>query len=202
MGYLLQQIFWFVLVAFVLGLLAGWLAARGRGAKEDPEAQRRIAELEAEANRLRAEIAALKEPARGTPIEDIEGIGTGFGKRLRAEGIATTEKLLELCATDDGVRRVCNCVAVDEATVRNWGTMADLMRIRGLGGQWSELLWRSGVASVQDLASCDAATLAARMAEVNEAEHRVAELPGEQRVKQFIGEAATLQPVLPKRQAS
>lgn len=199
MDYLLQQIFWFVLIAFLLGLLVGWLVFRGRSAAQNPDSAGRIAELEAEANKLRAEIAALKEPASGTPIEDIEGIGTGFGKRLRADGVATTEKLLELCASDDGVRRVCQCVDIDEDTVRNWGTMADLMRIRGLGGQWSELLWRSGVTSVQDLASRDASALAARMAEVNAAEHRVAELPGEQRVAQFITEAAAMTSVLRDR---
>jgi len=30
-------------------------------------------------------------------------------------------------------------VDLDENTVRNWGTMADLSRITGLGGQWAEL---------------------------------------------------------------
>ena len=190
MDYLLQQIFWFLLIAFIIGLLVGWLAFRGRSNDQDTTAQRRIAELE-------TEIARLKAGAeKGTPIEDIEGIGTGFGKRLRADGIKTTERLLELCTSDEGVQRICRCVDLDENTVRNWGTMADLMRISGLGGQWSELLWRCDVRSVQDLAGCDAATLVAKMAEVNETEHRVAELPGEHRVSKFIAEAATLRPVL------
>jgi hypothetical protein len=193
MDYLLQQIFWFLLIAFVLGLLAGWLAFRGRSDATDTSAQRRIAELEAELAKLKA------GAARGTPVEEIEGIGTGFGNRLRADGIATTEQLLELCASDDGVRRVCKCVGLDENTVRNWGTMADLMRIRGLGGQWSELLWRCDVHSVQELATRDAAALIAKMAEVNAAEHRVAELPGEHRVSRFISEAAELRPVLADR---
>jgi hypothetical protein len=37
------------------------------------------------------------------------------------------------------------------------------------------------------------------MREVNEQEHRVAELPGEQRVSRFIAEAGRLQPILPAR---
>ncbi len=40
---------------------------------------------------------------------------------------------------NEGVARVCKCVDLDENTVRNWGTMADLSRITGLGGQWAEL---------------------------------------------------------------
>jgi predicted flap endonuclease-1-like 5' DNA nuclease len=196
MDYLLLQIFWFLLIAFLLGLAIGWFVGKGKSAvaEPDPATARRIAELEAEITRLKA--------PRGTPIEDIEGIGQGFGKQLRADGIASTEKLLEVCRTEAGIRKVCQCVGIDENTARNWATMADLMRIRGLGGQWSELLWRCGVTSVQDLATHDAAALVARMAEVNEAEHRTAELPGEHRVSQFITDAASLAPVLPNRDSS
>jgi predicted flap endonuclease-1-like 5' DNA nuclease len=196
MDYLLLQIFWFLLIAFLLGLAIGWFVGKGKSAvtEPDPAAARRVAELE-------AEIARLKAP-KGTPIEDIEGIGQGFGKQLRADGIASTEKLLEVCSTEAGLRKVCQCANIDETTARNWATMADLMRIRGLGGQWSELLWRCGVTSVQDLATRDAAALVARMAEVNVAEHRTAELPGEQRVSRFIADAASLAPVLPNRDSS
>ena len=94
MDYLLLQIFWFLLIAFLLGLAIGWFVGKGKSAvaEPDPAAARRIAELEAEITRLKA--------PRGTPIEDIEGIGQGFGKQLRADGIASTEKLLEVCRTE------------------------------------------------------------------------------------------------------
>ena len=183
MDYLVEQIFWYLLAGFLLGALTGWFISKQSSGK-------RIAELE-------AQLASRKS---GTPIETIEGIGTGFGKRLRADGIDTTEKLLQLCTTDDGIARVCKCVELDADTVRNWGTMADLVRIKGLGGQWAELMWRAGVKSVQDLGSQDIGPLRARMREVNEAEHRVAELPGEKRVGRFIEEASGLDSVLPDRQ--
>jgi len=132
----------------------------------------------------------------GTPIESIEGIGQGFGRKLKADGISTTEALLKLCASDGGIARVCKCVELDENTVRNWATMADLMRIKGLGGQWAELMWRAGVTSVQDLAQREIEPLRARMREVNEEEHRVAELPGEKRVSKFLEDAGQLDAVL------
>ena len=182
MEYLVEQIFWYLLIAFLLGAVVGWLLFR-------QGANKRIAALEA---RL-----AGKKP--GTPVETIEGIGSGFGNKLKAGGIDTTEALLRICATDEGIKRVCSLVDLDEATVRNWGTMADLIRIRGLGGQWAELMWRAGVKSVQDLASRDISDLRARMREVNTREHRVAELPGEKRVARFLAEAGRLEPVLPNR---
>jgi predicted flap endonuclease-1-like 5' DNA nuclease len=182
MEYLIQEIFVYLLVAFVLGVVVGWIVCN-QGSKSKLAA-------------LKAQLASDKP---GTPIEAIEGIGAGFGKRLKADGIATTEALLELCASEDGISRVCKCVDIDEGTVRNWGTMADLMRVKGLGGQWAELMWRAGVSNVQDLASREIAPLRAKMREVNDAEHRVAELPGEKRVTRFIEEAGQLDAVLPNR---
>ena len=75
--------------------------------------------------------------------------------------------------------------------------MADLMRIKGLGGQWAELMWRAGVRNVQDLAQREIMSLRTKMREINDAEHRVAELPGEKRVTKFIAQAGELDPVLP-----
>ncbi|MGI9220737.1 MAG: DUF4332 domain-containing protein [Woeseiaceae bacterium] len=180
MEYLIQEIFIYLVIAFVLGAVIGWVVC-------NQGASKRIAALEAQ----------LSGGKAGTPVESIEGIGSGFGSRLKADGISTTEELLELCTTDDGVARVCKCVDLDENTVRNWGTMADLMRIKGLGGQWAELMWRAGVKSVQDLAQREIGPLRAKMREINDAEHRVAELPGEKRVTKFIAEAQQLKTVLP-----
>jgi predicted flap endonuclease-1-like 5' DNA nuclease len=182
MEYLIQEIMLYLIFAFVLGAAIGWFVCH-QGSKG------RIAALEAK----------LSGGKAGTPIESVEGIGQGFGNRLKADGISTTEALLELCASDAGVERVCKCVDLDENTVRNWGTMADLMRINGLGGQWAELMWRAGVTSVQDLAQREIEPLRARMREVNEEEHRVAELPGEKRVTKFLEDAGRLHAVLPDR---
>ena len=182
MEYLIQEIFIYLVIAFVLGAVIGWIAC-------NQGASKRIAALEAQ----------LQGDKPGTPVESIEGIGSGFGSRLKADGISTTEALLDLVRTDDGVARVCKCVDLDENTVRNWGTMADLMRIKGLGGQWAELMWRAGVKNVQDLAGREITSLRTKMREINEAEHRVAELPGEKRVTRFIEEAGQLEPVLPDR---
>lgn len=183
MEYLIQEILMYLLVAFVIGVVVGWIMGSQSG-------KTKIAALE-------GQLAKLTNRKAGTPIESIEGIGSGFGSRLKADGIGTTEALLELCRSDEGVARVCKCVDLDENTVRNWGTMADLIRIKGLGGQYAELLWRAGVTSVQDLAQREIGPLRERMREVNEKEHRVAEMPGENRVAKFIEDAGMLDPVLP-----
>lgn len=189
MSYLISQIFLCLLLAFILGFLIGWALRhfRCRG------------ELDALRASSAAEPAATDEPhIPGYPVEDIEGIGDGFGRRLRAEGIDTTDKLLVLLNEADGRRRVCAACEVDETTASSWATMADLMRVPGIRGQWSELLWRCKVADVPSLGRQQTTTLLEKMKAVNAEEHRVSELPGERRLAHWIVEAKRM-PVILRR---
>jgi len=178
--------------------------------RADAEARRADAEAhraEVDEEALRATAAALHaaeaevEAAHHhkTDVETIEGIGKGYGKRLKEGGIHSVEDLLQVAATDAGVGRICTLTDEEPGVVHNWAIMADLMRIKGLGGQWAELLWRAGVTSVQDLAGRDASALMERMTRVNEEEHRVHELPGEGRVREFIAAAGALPRAIPDR---
>lgn len=188
MSYLIGQIFWCLLLALVIGFLIGWFLRhfRCRG------------ELDALESRLAAQpAAAVAEPhIPGYPVEDIEGIGEGFGRRLRTEGIDTTDKLLVVLNEANGRERVCAACEIDEKTARSWATMADLMRVSGIRGQWSELLWRCDVADVPSLGRQQPAKLLEKMQAVNTDEHRVHELPGERRVAHWIAEAARMPVIL------
>jgi predicted flap endonuclease-1-like 5' DNA nuclease len=126
------------------------------------------------------------------PVEEIEGIGAGFGRRLGALGVTSTAQLLRESATGEGKARLAEACGVEVATVESWVTMADLLRIPGVGGQWAELLWRSGVHDVEGLGKETAAPLLLRMTETNEAEGRVPELPSLERVEHWIGEAEAM----------
>lgn len=128
----------------------------------------------------------------GFPVEEIEGIGAGFGKRLAAMGISSTALLLRESRADGGKARMAKACGVDADTVSTWATMADLLRIPGVGGQWAELLWRSGVLGVERLSAESPAPLLLRMTEINEAEHRVPELPTLEQVEHWIAEAESM----------
>lgn len=126
------------------------------------------------------------------PVEEIEGIGTGFGKRLAALGVSSTGTLLLESETDGGIEHMAKACQVDPETVGTWVTMADLLRIPGVGGQWAELLWRSGVQGVDGLSGESPAPLLLRMTEINEAESRVPELPTLEQVEHWIAEAESM----------
>jgi predicted flap endonuclease-1-like 5' DNA nuclease len=126
------------------------------------------------------------------PVEEVEGIGAGFGKRLAALGVSSTATLLRESETDDGTSRMAEACQVNAETVGTWVTMADLLRIPGVGGQWAELLWRSGVRGVGELSGESPAPLLLRMTEINDAENRVPELPTLEQVEHWIAEAEAM----------
>jgi predicted flap endonuclease-1-like 5' DNA nuclease len=129
-------------------------------------------------------------------IEEIEGIGKGYGKKLRELGIATTANLLEKCPNVASMKPVIEHMKLEDWVIRSWCSMADLMRVHGVDGQFAELLNFSGIQSSQALAKANAAGLAMKMREINEKEHRVKELPETGTVSAWIAHAKTLQQML------
>ncbi len=131
------------------------------------------------------------------PVEEVEGIGKGFGKKLRDLGIETTEDLLQRCCTNDGWEETANRIGLKEQyVVRKWASMADLMRVPGVMGQFAELLEFSGVESVQDLSTREPDQLLEKLKKVNEREHRVKEVPGVDVVSHWINSAKSLSIVM------
>ena len=127
-------------------------------------------------------------------IEDIEGIGQGRGNALREIGITTIQQLFDQYRQADGSRGgLASKLEIEEDIVRQWVSMADLMRIPGIGSQYSELLEASGVHSVPELADQDALSLAEKMHQINKTQNiTVLALPGTSAVSAWITIAKSL----------
>ncbi|MFC1835708.1 DUF4332 domain-containing protein, partial [Thermodesulfobacteriota bacterium] len=78
-------------------------------------------------------------------IEDIEGIGPVYGEKLRAAGIRTTGELLERGHDPKGRKEIAAQTDLDSSQILKWTNLSDLMRITGIGPQFSELLEAAGV---------------------------------------------------------
>ena len=74
--------------------------------------------------------------------------------------------------------------------------MADLMRISGVGEEYSELLEAAGVDTVKELKHRVPANLHAKMKEVNEAKKLVRQLPSESGVEKWVAQAKELPAVM------
>ena len=129
-------------------------------------------------------------------IEKIEGIGPAYREKLVAAGIKTTDDLLKTCCEAKGREQAAEQCGVSTALLLKWVNMADLMRISGIGGEYSELLEAAGVDTIKELRTRNAENLAAKMKEVNNSKKLTRTVPSESTVGKWIEQAKGLEPTI------
>lgn len=125
-------------------------------------------------------------------VSEIEGVGPAYAEKLSAAGVDTVEALLERGAAKKGRAELAEATGISESSILRWVNHADLMRIDGIGPQFSELLEAAGVDTVAELAQRNAANLATKLAEVNEVKNLTGRVPSESQVQKMIDEAKSL----------
>lgn len=101
-------------------------------------------------------------------IESIEGIGPANGKKLRAAGVQSVNALLQAGGAKSGRKALAKETGIKESMILGWVNRADLMRIKGVSTQYSDLLEAAGVDTVKELRKRKPANLAIKMKEVND----------------------------------
>ncbi|MEM6454457.1 MAG: DUF4332 domain-containing protein [Acidobacteriota bacterium] len=129
-------------------------------------------------------------------IQEIEGIGPAYGEKLAAHGIKTTAALLKHCCDRGGRKRTAEGCDIPEALILKWTNLADLMRIKGIGKQFSELLEAAGVDTVKELRNRNAENLTKKMQEVNAEKRLTRATPALSLVEGWIAQAKSLDPVM------
>lgn len=129
-------------------------------------------------------------------IEEIEGIGPAYADKLSAAEIKTTDDLLGKCADAKGRKTVAESTGVSEGQLLKWANMADLMRVSGIGSEYSELLEAAGVDTVKELRHRNADNLAEKMAEINEEKKLTRAVPSSKVVSDWVEQAKTMDPTI------
>ena len=132
----------------------------------------------------------------GYPIDEIEGIGPAYKEKLSAADIKSTDDFLKLCCDKKGRQAIAEKTGVSEAHLLKWANMADLMRISGIGRQYSELLEAAGVDTVKELQHRRADNLSAKMAEINDEKKLAKNTPAESVVSDWIEQAKKMEPTI------
>ena len=129
-------------------------------------------------------------------IDEIEGIGPAYAKKLAAADISTTDDFLKLCCDAKGRKDVSAKTGVGESQLLKWANLADLMRVSGVGPQFSELLEAAGVDTVKELGTRKAENLAVKMAEVNEEKKLARTSPAASVVEGWVDAAKKMKPTI------
>lgn len=122
-------------------------------------------------------------------IIDIQGIGPVYAEKLTAIGIETDAQLLEKGKTPKGRKEIEESTGIRHDLILTWVNHADLIRVKGIGPQFSELLEAAGVDTVKELAHRNAANLEKALIEVNEKEHRTRRVPTAGELQKMIDQA-------------
>ena len=129
-------------------------------------------------------------------IKEIEGIGPAFGKKLEDAGIVTIESLLKEGASKSGRKKMASDTGLDESKILGFVNMADLMRVKGVGAEFAELLEAAGVDTLKELRNRNAANLHTALEETNAKKKLTRRVPSLSMVEDFIAQAKKETPVV------
>ncbi len=128
----------------------------------------------------------------GDRLSDLEGVGPAHAATLAEHGLATTDDLLARGARPAGRAALAEATGISEKLILEWVNHADLFRIRGVAGQYADLLEAAGVDTVVELARRNAANLAAALAETNASRNLVNRVPSATEVADWVAQAKDL----------
>lgn len=129
-------------------------------------------------------------------IDEIEGIGPANRAKLEEAGVKNSDHLLEKAASKKGRVALAEATGISEKQILTWVNMADLMRVKGVGRQFAELLQAAGVDTVKELRTRNAANLAKAVADTNAEKNLAKAVPNEAQMAAFIEAAKGIEPLV------
>jgi predicted flap endonuclease-1-like 5' DNA nuclease len=122
----------------------------------------------------------------------VEGIGESYAQRLEEAGIKTTDDLLELGASAQGRMEIAERTDISVRLILNWVNRAEVLRIRGVGEEFADLLEAGGIDTVRELAQRNPENLYRKLARVNQEQWLVRRLPSPEQVEDWVEQARAL----------
>lgn len=129
-------------------------------------------------------------------IIEVEGIGEAYARKLEDAGIKTTDDLLERAKTSKGRTKLAEETGISGKLILKWANHADLFRIKGVAGQFAELLEAAGVDTVKEFRHRVAANLEPKLLEINDQKHLCGRVPSVVELQRMIDQAKELEPAI------
>lgn len=129
-------------------------------------------------------------------LKDIEGIGPVRAAKLNKAGVRGLNGLLKMGATRKGRQELAKATGFDAKTILEWVNRADLFRVKGIGGQYSDLLEAAGVDTAVELSKRQPEALLEAMKKANAKLNKVNQMPGLSNIKAWVKHAKSLKRVI------
>lgn len=127
-------------------------------------------------------------------IDQVAGVDVRQATKLRKAGVRTSKGLIENASTRRGRTTLSKSTGIGPKDLQLWVHHADLLRVKGVGAEYAELLVVAGVDTLRDLRRRNPTALLAKIIGLNGSERVVERLPTETMVEGWIHSAGDLDP--------
>lgn len=127
-------------------------------------------------------------------IDQVAGITHKDATKLRKAGVRTSNGLIEAAAHRKARTDLATATGIDQRDLQQWIHHSDLLRVKGVGAEYAELLVASGVDTLRDLRRRNPTALLAKIIGLNGDSRVVQRLPTEAMVEAWIETAKDLEP--------
>lgn len=127
-------------------------------------------------------------------VDQVAGVDHKQATKLRKAGVRTSNGLIDKASTRRGRSELSKATGLNPRDLQAWVQHADLLRVRGVGAEYAELLVAAGVDTVRDLRRRNPTALLAKMIGLNGSRKIVSRLPTESMVESWIESAGELEP--------
>ncbi len=126
------------------------------------------------------------------PISKIKGLSPEVEAKLEAEGIRNTQQLLENAHSHKQRTELAHKAGTTDVVIKELVNRADLMRVKGVGGDFSNLLEEAGVNSCKELQHRLPDKLHNTLVEIHTSKKIGHHAPTLAQVTEWVAEAKTL----------
>ena len=130
------------------------------------------------------------------PLKQLKGMDNDLAKKLKVKDIRNSDQFLEAAASAKQRRALAKELEVKEKVVLELANRADLARMKGVAGIYSDLLEQAGVDTIKELATRNPENLHAKIVEVNNEKRLATRLPTVLDVLEWVEAAQEMPKVL------
>ncbi len=130
------------------------------------------------------------------PIKQLKGMDDQLAKKLKVKDIRDSGQFLEATASAKQRKALAKELEVNERSILELTNRADLSRLKGVAGIYSDLLEQAGVDTIKELATRNPENLYNKMLEVNNEKRLAGRLPTILDVAEWVEAAQEMPKVL------